>query len=481
MIRRAIVWLFEPFCPRKKETPVPQNIAFRVNSSRAALVLIHGLTGNARDTWSRFSELLLKESSLATWDVHSVGFPSSMRVDVPNVWDADPELALVARQLITTLSVEPFRTYEVIAFAAHSMGGLVVQRALLDDPALAAKTSHVFLFGTPSLGLPKSRLVKKLKRQFRDMSPSSDFIRSLRRQWNKKFSQPQFALRVIGGERDEFVPSSSSLKPFPSEVHAVIPGNHIEIVRPVTAQDQGFRIVLEALAGKNRPLPPIDGARLAVELGKFKEAVAVLLPQVSNLDDNAAISLGLALESIGRGAEALEILVARYEGRKSSTDVMGTLAGRLKRRWLASGNAVDYERALALYAAGLREAENADDHDQAFYHAINISFLKLIHLRVSGAITEDIEEMARKALDHCDHCKESQWRIATEGEALLILGKLSDGIARYRQAICMSGSQREIDSMYAQALRVAERMYGEEGLAQIEITFGLRAQDEKAL
>lgn len=342
MIIRGIAWLLEPFFPPKKEPPAPQNIAIRENGSKAALILIHGMTGNARDTWASFAELLLNDPTVSQWDIHSVGFPSTMRVDVPNIWDADPELSIVARQLITTLSVDPFRKYEVIAFAAHSMGGLVVQRALLDDQSIVNKTSHVFLFGTPSLGLHKSRFVKRLKRQFRDMASGSDFIRNLRHQWNDKFSQPQFALRVIGGERDEFVPSSSSLKPFPTEVHAVIPGNHIQIVRPANAHDQGYRIVVEALSGGNRSLPPIDAARLAVEMGKFKEAVNVLMPQAGCLDDNAAISLALALESLGRGGDALSTLQAHYNGTKGSTDVMGTLAGRLKRRWLATGNANDY-------------------------------------------------------------------------------------------------------------------------------------------
>jgi len=102
-----------------------------------------------------------------------------------------------------------------------------------------------------------------------------------------------------------------------------------------------------------------------------------------------------------------------------------------------------------------------------------MAFLQLMHLPPSSAVTAACQEMARRAQAHCEKCAISQWRIATEGEALLILGKLNDGIARYKEAITITTSQLQIDSMYGQALRIAERMYGENGLTQIEQAFGL--------
>jgi hypothetical protein len=50
------------------------------------------------------------------------------------------------------------------------MGGLAVQRALLDDKGLRNRTSHLFLFGTPCGGLIKASLVRVLNPQLRDMA-----------------------------------------------------------------------------------------------------------------------------------------------------------------------------------------------------------------------------------------------------------------------------------------------------------------------
>ncbi len=50
------------------------------------------------------------------------------------------------------------------------MGGLVVQQALLDDPELADRVSHVFMFGTPSNGVRAARWAGFLKQQIEDMA-----------------------------------------------------------------------------------------------------------------------------------------------------------------------------------------------------------------------------------------------------------------------------------------------------------------------
>jgi hypothetical protein len=74
-------------------------------------------------------------------------------------------------------------------------------------------------------------------------------------------------------------------------------------------------------------------------------------------------------------------------------------------------------------------------------------------------------------LEKAQLCSQSQWRSATEGEAYLILGDIDKGFSAYTHAIAGARSQREIDSMYGQAFRIAERVYGENGLERLEGTF----------
>jgi pimeloyl-ACP methyl ester carboxylesterase len=259
-------WLFRP------REAIPTVVAHRDQNSQVALVLLHGFSGNTIATWGRLVEFLLAESSIKSWDIYSLGYPSSLRIDVPNVWAADPGVALLARELRTTLSLNRFTRYQRIAVAAHSMGGLVAQRALVDDAQLPHRISHLFLFGTPSGGLPKARFVSMLKRQLRDMVADSAFIKGLRTAWSAAFANaPPFQLMVIAGDRDEFVPSSSSLEPFSDEFRAVIPGNHTEIVKPRDKDHSGVRLVVDALSGGKRTRKVIDGARIAIELHEFTQ------------------------------------------------------------------------------------------------------------------------------------------------------------------------------------------------------------------
>jgi hypothetical protein len=106
---------------------------------------------------------------------------------------------------------------------------------------------------------------------------------------------------------------------------------------------------------------------------------------------------------------------------------------------------------------------------------INVAFLELMDLPPTSAVSDQCKQLARRALEHCQKSAPGQWR--TEGEAHLILGEIDDGFSAYAAAVAKASSQREIDSMYAQAFRVAERMAGEEGLRRLKKIFGYDRND----
>ncbi|QWD27087.1 alpha/beta hydrolase [Polynucleobacter paneuropaeus] len=439
-----------------------------------AIVFIHGFGGDADKTWGQFPSLLCSEQRLQSWDIYSIGYPSNLRIDVPNLWSADPELKILSIELRTFLALPPFLNYKAIAIAAHSMGGLVVQRAILDDQKLMNRISHAIFFGTPSNGLSKAGLFGRLKRQVRDMDEDSTFVTDLRDDWNRIFpSTYHFEMRVIAGDRDEFVPSSSSLAPFPDSVQSVVPGNHLEIVKPTRADEKSVVLVVEALAGGYYAPGVIDGARLAVERRNFQEAANALLPRAEALDNAALVDLALALDGLGRGSEALAILEQRYQGGMSCADALGTLGGRLKRRWLVGRIEGDLLRSRELYASGLDLSLMQKDYEQAYYHAINIAFLDLIASPPNSKIPPQVQEMARRAQDYCALSPRNSWQIATEGEAELIHGDLKRATVFYIQAISMAESPRAIYSMYSQAIRVASRTHGKSGAQRIEEIFGI--------
>jgi pimeloyl-ACP methyl ester carboxylesterase len=176
-------------------------IEHRNDGQSAAVIFVHGFTGRPEDTWKSFAELLANESAVKGWDLFSV----NLRIDLTGTWSADPEIDRVADLLATTVAVKPLARYEALAIIAHSMGGLAVQRAVLNSGDPRARVQHVILFGTPSGGLTKARLVWRLKRQLRDMAKGGAFITKLREDWSAQFgSTMPFQFTAVAGENDEF-------------------------------------------------------------------------------------------------------------------------------------------------------------------------------------------------------------------------------------------------------------------------------------
>jgi pimeloyl-ACP methyl ester carboxylesterase len=448
------------------------------SGARAAVVFVHGFSGTARETWGRFPILLAEEPSLIGWDIFSLGYATSLRVDVPNLWAADPPLARLSLSLRTALRVAPLARYETIALVAHSMGGLLVQHAVLDRSA-ANRVGFVVLFGTPSRGLYKALIGLPLKRQTRDMFPWSRFMLGLRWRWWRQFGRrPPFELRVVAGERDEFVPPRSSLLPFAEEFQRVVPGNHLEIVKPLNSQERSVQLVIELLTGSNARSSRVDSVLLAIERREFNHVVEELTPIAGELDQVSLVALALALDAIGREGDAIEVLEKHYVLGHASTDVLGVLGGRIKRRWLAGRRRADWQRARDLYESALAKSAPADnpalvDADQAMYHAINIAFLDLMASPVSSAVPPAVRDMTKRAQAYAEGASKNHWQQAVLGDAACMLGDISAACQHYTHAREMVTQPREIDSMYGQAVRIAARVHGASGAGQVESCFCL--------
>src|ERR1700758_3440583 len=133
----------------------------------AAIVFVHGFTGDWKRTWGSIPEFLRRDRRLDGWDLFGFGYQSKRRFDILKLWSADAGLEEIATALFSTPELGP---YPKLALVAHSMGGLVVQRALVKYPDFLKRTSHLILFGTPSAGLVKATLLSVSKQQIRNMS-----------------------------------------------------------------------------------------------------------------------------------------------------------------------------------------------------------------------------------------------------------------------------------------------------------------------
>ena len=449
----------------------PEVKSYRQDGKRSAVLFIHGFTGKATETWNMFIDTLLADARLSDWDVYSIGYSSRFAVDLP-IWEADPELNVCAIGFRTKLTHPPLDKYDAVAVVAHSMGGLVVQRALLDDLSAREKVSHVVLFGTPSGGLKKAWLGSLLKQQVADMAEGGEFIRKLRHDWNSEFGHgTPFAFKAVAGSEDSFVPAVSSLMVYEDRHREIVPGNHLDIVHPTTPGHPSYEVFFKALSGGGAVRSASESARLAVETKRYHNAVSVLEPGAAGLDSDATVTLCLALESLGRRDEAMQVVQNHVEAGRATLDVIGVLAGRLKRRWMFFRSLQDYDRSLELYQSGLENAVGTSNLEQACYHGANVAFLKLMRGPVHESVGEDACAAAKVAFDYATTAPETFWSFATIGEASLILGDMEGALTAYRRAKDAADAVRAQHSMFSQALQVAGRIYGEGGQGAIQEIF----------
>jgi len=447
--------------------------------AQTAIVFVHGFGGDAAATWGDFPTILRDQAaSLADWAIYSLGYSSTLLPDIRGVWAGDPGIDTLATYLRTRAIQEPLKTKR-IALIAHSMGGLVVQKALVTYPDLAARTSHVLLYGTPSNGIRKSAglLGRLFKRQTEDMGLGGEFVPALRKSWEQRFQgERPFGFWAIAGDRDEFVPASSSLAPFAEGDRIVVPGNHLQIVKPEAAEgleSMSVKAAVDAITGDAAPGGPWNAARVAVELGSFQAAIERLLPNAGDLDQANAVALALALDGVGRRDEAIEVLKQRLG--KPGTDAMGTLAGRLKRVWLAEGTETPAREALGLYRTAYDLSVEAGDPAQAFYHGINLAFMKFAFERDAAGAAD----MATRVLDHCRQApKRDVWSLAATGEAKLYLGKPEDAFQAYEDAVATDPAPWQMKSIFIQAMQVVDAMDDADARRRLREIFRRTVEEE---
>ena len=429
----------------------------RKNGGDNAVVFLHGFSGTRDDTWDRFPGLL--GSAAEDWDIFTIGYATTLLPDVVGIWSADPDLPVLGSMLSTQLALPPFGGYRSLTLVAHSMGGLVVQKALVDDQGLAARVQHLVLFGTPSGGLRKAGWAPFWKRQLLNMAEGSVFITQLREDWKRLYAAASpFDLLVVAGASDQFVPPLSSLGPFDKKVQRVVPGDHVSIVKPANADAPSLGLLVATLGGGKPPAPDaVAKLRLAAESTspKASEIVKTVEDKPGDMSVKDIVDAALALERAGERGQAIALL---ERNKERDTDIKGSLGGRLKRMWMESEQKEHGARALALYLEALAAAKTPD---QIYYLAINVAFMKFAFVGDKDAA----REMATLALDHANPPGNDVWRTATVAEAYLYLDRTAEALAEYRRLLTLEADRWKHRSASLQASRIAAAL-GDRALAE---------------
>ena len=433
---------------------IGQLINYRSQKEYNNVVLfVHGFSGDAAETFGRTPEIILSNPEFNGWDVFSIGYSSDIFPSIgKGLWSVNPDITKISFYLKTLLQYQ-FGHYDRVAFVAHSMGGLAVQRTILDLSVTdKSKISHLLLFGTPSNGLDKAYWFRFWNTQVKDLSSKSDFIVRLRNDWRTQFDvKIPFAFKTIAGSKDNFVPVTSSLHAFAENYQGIIEGNHINMIKPIDEKDsnhQRYGIIRNLLLGMGSSTA-LKGNSEDVNLvmGEYQTIVNKFLPLAHKIGKRELADLVFALENTGKRSEAIRIL-KEHPSLSQDSDALGILGGRYKRMYLLEGLQDHLVDAIKSYTTALAIAIGHKDNSQVFYHAINLAFLNLL----GNNDRKKMRAYAQLALDNCNTEHKDMWELATIAESNLYLGQLDLAETFYKKAAEVAGTDvRAKQSIYSNA------------------------------
>lgn len=425
----------------------------RNNKKSAAIIFIHGFLGDPYATWGKFPQLIKSDFLLDSLDIYTLGYSTKLSPDIRGIWCCDSSIENLAFLLKTELETSPLNDYTELNIVAHSMGGLIAQQAFLINNNDYGKLKNLIMFGTPSNGLKKVIPVSWFKKQLADMDEKSRFITELRKQWKLKITDnPKFNLSVCGGDRDEFVPASSSLSPFSVDVRKIVYGNHIEIVKPENIDSLSYRIVQSSILGKKNDYSPYNLGSVLSEMAMFEKAIEKYEGKEEKLDEDSLVSYALALDGLGMREKAVEILEKYHRKR---TDALGTLGGRFKRMWLNEGLEEYANKAYELYKTAFNISHAKNNLEQMYYHKINMAFIELVFQK-DRKLAKDSAQQAKEICEKI--IPPTLWEYATLGEASLHINP-TEAVNFYKHAAEKNIKPWQVLSMFKQSAIICDE-YG---------------------
>ncbi len=440
-------------------------IEIKKSDNGAAIVFVHGFNGDPIETWGCFPQFLENDPAFGGWDIYSHGYNTSILPDINEIWSANPSIQLLADHFRTTVTGRLASKYSQVAIVAHSMGGLVTQRAVLDMVAQGQDVNlihSVTLFGTPSGGMDKARIAKQLNNQVADMRSDSDFIKQLRSDWTDAFPDgPPFGFLAVAGDLDQFVTPRSSQGPFEDKYKKAVSGNHIDMVKPTPENLDAYHVVRRVLLSAAEFYKGAwDSADMAVQMGDFTRAKEKLEADKDNLGPNQIVEYAFSLEYLGDRDAAKKFLKEQSDKYKTDSDIIGVLAGRWKRSYLTDLKIGQADKAINLYQQALDIAQQNQDTEQIYYHAINLAFLNLKRKKYG-----DSTKFAELAKTHAEKSRVKDiWKYATLGEACLYLEDEAGAFYNYWIALEKEEHLWQRESMYVQWLSIVQQ----KGLEELE-------------
>ncbi|NND50819.1 MAG: hypothetical protein HKN54_00335, partial [Flavobacteriaceae bacterium] len=392
--------------------------------------------------------LLAEEKRLDGWDMYPFGFNPNVNPKLgKEVWATIKDINRISDNLSSAIKYK-FGDYDRIAIVAHSLGGLVAQRAILNlDETNRSRISHLLLMGTPNNGITNDAVKKLWKNKISELIQDQPYISNLRTDWANTFkaSYP-FELKVVASTKDDYVSKDSNLDPFDKKHWVTISGDHFSMVKTETKDNDAFHLILETLTNNNFFNQFTDEEEVNLLLGEYDSVIRKLEPHLDDLDERGLEKLIHALEGVGRSDDAIKILKT-HEIAQNDSDMLRNLGDIYKRKYLSDSKASDGQSAFDCYNKAYKIAKKNNEIEDAYLSAINLAFLNLM-------LEEDIQDMqkfAKRALKAAaKYPLENVWNLATIAEANLYLGKLKKTKKYYKKAAKNAGVRDKI-AIYSNA------------------------------
>ncbi|PKP25760.1 MAG: hypothetical protein CVU03_06315 [Bacteroidetes bacterium HGW-Bacteroidetes-2] len=415
---------------------------FRKQDAAVNTVLfIHGFSGECATTFDTMQQHIQEDPEMKGWDMYPFGYSENVKPQMgKDIWASVEDIHRVADYLSASIK-HKYGNYKRIAIVAHSLGGLAVQKTLLDlDKNDLSRISHVLLFGTPSNGIEVDPS-KTLDKRWVDLNKEAPFIKTLRSNWEKTFAKDYpFAFKVVASIDDKDVPLHTNFNPFDKKYQVTIAGNHFSMVQPANKENDSYRLILDTLNNNEFFNRYTNQEEINNLLGEYDTVVKKLMPDKETLNIKGLKQLLFALEGLDRHEEVMNLLL-KHPLSQENTDLIGVLGGRLKRKYLQTLSDSDGSKAMVYYNKGLAISTQKNDFEQMYYHAINLAFLSLIY-------EEDKNKMRKYAQQALEATEKdlfsSLWKNATIAEAAMYCGDFEKATVYYSLAAEAAGLREKI-------------------------------------
>jgi pimeloyl-ACP methyl ester carboxylesterase len=206
-------------------------------SSGSLILFLHGWRGDREETWKRFPDLVCGDYDFRDTDVLSIGYPtyligSNLTMRQFGGWLADK------------LAANNMQRYQKIVVIAHSIGGLLARRIVLEQKPELRGIVMLVEIGTPHYGAYDytglaDNILLRGGQLVGELQAGSKFLTELDADWRRLPSKPR---TYCTGSPNDFVVSLASAQDTCDEQHAYPALDHRDLVKPASIREDRYKI-----------------------------------------------------------------------------------------------------------------------------------------------------------------------------------------------------------------------------------------------